>query len=144
MSRGLGSRQRYILERLAQGGGGMCLDTRCLSVHPLGAVWAKRGWVPSFELVPRDAPPPADARTANVGVSADGSYWIESKYAPTRSELMSVQRALRGLRARGLIEVDAEHRRGWLVRLTVSDEQREAEQREDREVCQAASLDSPG
>lgn len=94
MSRGIGSLQRQILDRL---GTGATLDPRGRALHPRHAL-AKRGYVSSHELAQ----------------SIRGSE-------PTRSDRSAVQRSIRNLERRLLVELVVE--RGLWVRLTVSDEQ---------------------
>jgi hypothetical protein len=103
----------------------MCVDARCRRLHPLSAHWTGRGWVAVWELIERDSPPPPDSSKVEP-VTADGTYWIEAKFMPSRSELQATQRAARKLAERGLVEVE-----GGMVRLAVSEEQREAERQAD-------------
>lgn len=93
MSRGIGSRQRHILDRLAAGGDGLVA---------LSAWEVEPGYVSSYALAHsiRDA-------------------------EPTRSERSAVQRAIRKLEARGLVEL-LPGKAELCLRLPVSDEQREA------------------
>ena len=102
MSRGVGSLQRHVLDRLALGGGGLELRRRgagACEVRPLDDWMAARGYVSSYELAQ----------------SIRGAE-------PTRSEQSSVQRAIRNLEKRGLVEV-----RWGCARLPVSEQQHEAE-----------------
>jgi hypothetical protein len=103
MSRGVGSLQRQILDRL--GAGGATLDPRYRGhpIHPKHAL-AKRGYVSSYELAH----------------SIRGAE-------PTRSDRSAVQRAVRNLEKRGLVELTGAREGELWTRATVSDEQIEAE-----------------